>query len=205
MTGLPSRLGDGRTLRGEGEDGALRYAITVRIDGRIFDQVSLDINVVGPNDPRPAELVRFTRNPFEFVGEVPLEIPMVPLAHQLAEKLHAYTRRYDGETSSRAKDMFDMLVIAAQLELPRGAALARGAQQTFHVRTTAWPPDLLPPPPDWAAPWAAFVADHPLPWNNLQQAFAALKQFWEPVLSGAAGEADLSWHPLGWRWVADRN
>jgi hypothetical protein len=31
-------------------------------------------------------------------------------------------------------------------------------------------------------------------------AYAALRQFWEPVLSGVAPEADAAWDRVGWRW-----
>jgi hypothetical protein len=51
---------------------------------------------------------------------------MVTPAQQLAEKLHAYTRWYSDEPSSRAKDLFDMLVIADQVQLPTCAVLPSG-------------------------------------------------------------------------------
>jgi hypothetical protein len=108
-------------LRGEGEEGALRYSVTSRLGGRVFEQLGLDLNVVGSADSRAAELVEFTRNPFDFVGEPALVVPAITPAHQLAEKLHAYTRIYEGEVSSRAKDLFDMLVIVEQVQLARGA------------------------------------------------------------------------------------
>jgi hypothetical protein len=95
-------IGDARPLRGEGEDGALRYRVTGRLGGRVFEQLGLDLNVVGSTDSRAAELVQFTRNPFDFVGEPALVVPAITPAHQLAEKLHAHTRIYEGEVSSRA-------------------------------------------------------------------------------------------------------
>lgn len=55
-------IGDGRPLVGEGEEGALRYPVTIKLDGRVFEQLSLDVNVVGSGDPRPLELVRVQRN-----------------------------------------------------------------------------------------------------------------------------------------------
>jgi len=126
------QIGDAHSLQGEGDHGALRYSVIATLDGRAFEHLSLDINIVGPNDVRPVEIVRTRRNPFAFVDELPLEIPMVPPAQQLAEKLHAYTRLYqDEQTSSRAKDLFDMVVIADQVELPNVDALTAATRQTF--------------------------------------------------------------------------
>ena len=194
-------IGDGRKLVGEGEEGALRYPVTIKLDGRIFEQLSLDVNVVGPQDPRPLELVRVPRNPFEFVSEPQVEIRMVTPAQQLAEKLHAYTRRYEDESSSRAKDLFDMLVIASQVQLPSGPTLTAAVRQTFQIRATDWPPALLEPPPDWAEPWKGFITDYPLQWGDLRDAFVALQRFWGPILTGVAADADASWQPDAWQWA----
>lgn len=195
------RIGDAHLLQGEGEHGALRYAVSATLDGRVFEHVSLDVNIVGPTDLRPIEIVRSRRNPFAFIDEPPLEIPMVLPAQQLAEKLHAYTRRYhDEQASSRAKDLFDMLVIAEQIELPNATDLGAAAQETFDLRKTTWPPELHEPPPDWARPWAGFIADYSLPYGDLVSAFSALKEFWMPILTAAAPSAAV-WRADKWRWT----
>jgi hypothetical protein len=111
-------IGDAHVMLGEGDGGALRYPSRASLDGRLFEQLNLDINIVGAHDPRPVELVTLERHIFEFIGEPPLQLPMVTPAQQLAEKLHALVRTYDGEHSSRAKDLFDMLVIADLVRLP---------------------------------------------------------------------------------------
>ncbi|HEY0619201.1 MAG TPA: nucleotidyl transferase AbiEii/AbiGii toxin family protein [Kribbella sp.] len=193
-------VGDGRPLRGEGAGGALRYPVTAAMGGRVFEQLSLDVNIVEAADARPIELVVIQRNPFAFVGEPSLQIPMVTPGQQLAEKLHAYTRLYEDERSSRAKDLFDMLVIADQVQLPSGARLAASVEDTFKVRATDWPPPLVEPPADWRLPWTGFVTDYPLPWDTLSAAFTALTEFWSPLLTGSAIVADATWRRDLWRW-----
>lgn len=193
-------IGDARPLQGEGEEGALRYPVTARLDGRTFDQLHIDVNLVGLTDPRPVELVRAQRNPFAFIAEPPLEIPMITPSHQLAEKLHAYVRRYNENASSRAKDLFDMLVIADQVELPNGAELIIAVEQTFRLRATELPPDIPEPPADWAKPWDGFVTDYPLEWRDLSEAYDALRHFWEPILTGQAATRRATWRPSRWRW-----
>lgn len=175
--------------------------MTIKLDGRIFEQLSLDVNVVGPQDPRPLELIRVQRKPFEFVSEPHVEIRMVTPAQQLAEKLHAYTRLHEAESSSRAKDLFDTLVIASQVQLPSGPTLTAAVRQTFQIRATDWPPALLEPPPDWAEPWKGFITDYPLRWGDLRDAFVALQRFWGPILTGVAADAGASWQPDAWQWA----
>jgi hypothetical protein len=82
-----------------------------------------------------------------------------------------------------------MLVIADQVQLPSGARLTDAVQDTFQVRVTTWPPDLVEPPADWERPWIGFITDYPLPWSW----FAALTQFWDPVLTGTAAASDAAW------------
>lgn len=42
----------------------------------------MDLNLVGLTDPRPFELVKAQRNPFAFIAEPPLGIPMITPSHQ---------------------------------------------------------------------------------------------------------------------------
>lgn len=196
-------IGDARRLRGEGDDGAYRYAVTATLDGRVFEHLVLDVNVVGEHDPRPIEMVTASRNPFDFVDEPPLRVPIITPHHQIAEKLHAYTRRYAGEPSSRARDLFDMLVIAEQIPLPDGATFTAAARETFHLRSTPWPPQLHEPPDDWTPTWRTYAAPHALRWTSLDDAYTALTHLWNPVLDGAADSASALWNPARWRWTTD--
>jgi hypothetical protein len=104
------------------------------------------------------------------------------------------------EQLSRAKDLFDMLVMADQVQLPSGARLAASVEDTFKVRATDWPPPLVEPPADWRRPWTGFVTDYPLPWDTLSAAFTALTEFWSPLLTGSAIVADATWRRDLWRW-----
>lgn len=194
------RVGDGRRLQGEGDEGAVRFPVTAILDGRVFEKLSLDVNIVSADDARPIELVTVKRNPFAFIGEDVPTIPMVTPGQQLAEKLHAYARDYDDQRSSRVKDLFDMLVIAEQVSLPDGAALTEVAIATFDVRATAWPPELADPPDDWAGPWSGFAAEYPLRWPDLEQAFHALHRFWQPLLDGTAAHSHATWSADRWVW-----
>lgn len=120
---------------------------------------------------------------------------------QRLRKVHAYTRRYGDEPSSRARDLFDMLVIAGQIVLPDGATVTAAARETFHLRDTPWPPQLHTPPDDWASTWRTYAGAHALEWTSLDDAYTALAHFWDPVLDGAVDMASAKWRPEHWRWT----
>ena len=74
----------------------------------------------------------------DFAGIEPAHVLAAPLEQHLAEKLHAYTRRYpDDRPSSRPKDLTDMVLIAklASFEATR----LRGVINRL-VRSTSNPP-----------------------------------------------------------------
>jgi len=103
-------------MQAEGPEHGLRFAVEARLDGRLFERLRLDLNIVS-DDPRPVEVVRL-RNLFEFAGFGAVAVPAIRTEQQLAEKVHAYTQVYSSGENSRAKDLYDMLVIAEQLPMP---------------------------------------------------------------------------------------
>lgn len=196
--GFEFEIGDPRPLEGEGPEGALRYTVTARLAGKVFEQLKLDINLT-TQDPRPVEIVEVKRNPFAFIGEGALRLPMISPSQQLAEKLHAYTRQYAKGTSSRPRDLFDMLVIAQEVELPNCGEVATACRQTFEMRQTPWPPEFNPPPEDWESPWLGFITDYPLPWRTAAQGYEALANFWAPILENRLDQS-FNWDAETWAW-----
>ncbi|MGH8544270.1 MAG: nucleotidyl transferase AbiEii/AbiGii toxin family protein [Gammaproteobacteria bacterium] len=194
-------VGEPRDLEAETDERGLRYPVLVMLDGREFERIQLDINFV-PEDPRPFEYLQL-RDMLGFAGIEPPGVPVVPVAQHLAEKLHAYTRRY-AHDSSRPRDLFDILVIALSLPLPLASDLAAAFRQTFEMRRTAWPPELPPPPASWARTWETYVEDHKIPWTGLDDAYLALGRFLRPLLEEPVGTGS-NWDPAAWEWsVAER-
>jgi hypothetical protein len=74
--GFEFEIGDATVLVGEGPEGAFRYTVTARLAGRVFEQLKLDINLTTV-DPRPVEIIEAKRNPFAFLREEPLRLPMI--------------------------------------------------------------------------------------------------------------------------------
>jgi predicted nucleotidyltransferase component of viral defense system len=186
-----------RHLEAETGEGGFRYSVLARVDGREFERLQLDINFV-VQDPRPIEQLQL-RDLLGFAEIEPPQIPVVPVAQHLAEKLHAYTRDYV-QANSRPRDLFDMLVIALHLPLPDAADFAATLKQTFDIRQTDWPPRLTPPPTDWANTWSAYVQDHAIPWSDLDAAYHALGLLMTPLLDGSV-QLGASWSATEWAWI----
>lgn len=87
-----------------------------------------------------------------FAGIEPLELPAIPLAQHLAEKVHAYTLSYGttGRPSTRPKDLIDILLIADSQSL-EAAAVREALKHAFETRARQELLGSLPaPPPQWA-------------------------------------------------------
>jgi hypothetical protein len=134
-----------------------------------------------------------------FAGIDPIELPTLPLAQHLAEKVHAYTRSYgaSGRRSTRPKDLVDILLIAASEPID-AAALRTALEATFSERQRQDLPGSLPAAPaDWATPYrwlAAEVGVEP----DLTAAFVQAAAFLDPIL---ASRAQGTWDPTQRSWT----
>lgn len=79
--------------------------------GRLFETFLLDVAL--PSDPVGEHDTLTTPDLLSFAGIAPVKVPGVPLERHIAEKLHAYTRRYaDDQPTSRAKDIIDIVLMS---------------------------------------------------------------------------------------------
>ncbi|MGH2903492.1 MAG: nucleotidyl transferase AbiEii/AbiGii toxin family protein [Solirubrobacteraceae bacterium] len=172
-----------------------RWRATARLAGRTFEQVLVDVGhsiepLLDPEQlPLPSAL--------GFAGFEQVSVPAAALEQHLAEKLHAYTRRYAGDRpSSRAKDLIDIVLIAGIAEIS-AQRLDDAIERLFAIRDTHARPSELPRPPrSWARPYASLADDVGLP-RDLDSAYAAAVALLNPVL---AGTAKGQWDPGLARW-----
>ena len=129
----------------------------------------------------------------------PVEVPAVPLERHIAEKLHAYTRRYgDDQPSSRAKDLIDIVLIS-ELKSFEFERLREVIVRVFEARATHDVPSSLPAPPgEWASPIARWLTrSDSIPTSSVGHRLAA--SFIDPVL--AAGHGLTRWDPNALEWL----
>ena len=71
--GFSFEIGSRSRLEAETEDGGWRYSVRSRLDGRLFEQFVLDVNV-SPDDLRPVDQLTF-RRVLDFAGMEPQRSP----------------------------------------------------------------------------------------------------------------------------------
>jgi predicted nucleotidyltransferase component of viral defense system len=138
-----------------------RFKVTVLYEnGRIFEELKIDVGFADPCLGEPQELTAPAL--LDFAGIKPTIVRAVPIEQHLAEKLHAYAKRYGNRDSTRVKDLVDMalLVDHPQLSIHR---LAETIRDVFAQRETDVPASLPKPPPSWQVPYPHLAADLPVP------------------------------------------
>ena len=185
------------TLRAEGMsyDG-FRLTVAGAIAGKPYGlPFGLDVAIGDPLLEEPDMLDGV--DTLAFLGISRARHRVYPRTSHIAEKLHAYTLPRMRE-NSRIKDLPDIALLASTGVI--GASQLRAAiEATFRVRATQ--PvcaRLPPPPPSWAAPYAAMAAQDRLPWATLDEVHGAASAFLDPVLGGQGG----TWSPATWSWLA---
>jgi predicted nucleotidyltransferase component of viral defense system len=111
-----------------------RFRVTASVGGKAWEELRIDIGF-GDVLPMSPEVVP-TSGFLSFAGLDPIDIPVISLEQQIAEKLHAYTRTYGkGDQSSRPKDLIDIVLISSECAIGAGH-LRHTLKSTFSARDT---------------------------------------------------------------------
>lgn len=176
---------------------AVRYHVKAGLDGRVFENVLVDVGFGGP----PVTTPDILRGPalLEFAGIDPAEAPVLPLEQHVAEKVHAYTRTYaGGRQSTRVKDLVDLVLILSNFEFEAGQ-LRRALRDAFDSRGVQALPAALPPPPDaWTGPYREMAVSVSLD-PDIATGYRAAAGFLDPILE--EGETDhAQWDASQQKW-----
>jgi hypothetical protein len=168
---------------------AVRYHASAQLAGRPFEDVTVDIGFGDPAVPDP-EVVRgpdFLR----FADIAPAEVPALPIERHIAEKVHAYTRTYEGgRSSSRVKDLVDLVMMESSF---------RALEVTFSARNThPWPAQRPPPQRDWRAPYRRMAEQVNLS-PDISSGYERARRFLDPILTGSIPD-DAWWDPTHNAW-----
>ena len=175
--------------------GAHRFRVSASLAGRLFETFLLD---VGEGDGTSQLDVLTTPDLLDFAGIEPVAVPAIPLSRQVAEKLHAYTRRYEGDrSSSRTKDLIDLALIAQLFSLD-ASAIRSDLKRVFESRGTHDLPTALPDPPaTWQVPYRQLAMEVGID-PDLSAGHAAAAALLDPVLDDRVASA--LWDPTALRW-----
>lgn len=177
--------------------GSHRFRTSASLAGRPFETFLLDVGLRA-DDALTTETLR-TDAILDFAGIQPVEVDAVPLELQIAEKLHAYTRTYEGQrTSTRTKDLVDLALIA-ELSSLDASTLRREIEMIFALRKTHSSPNALPPPPaDWATPYQRLAEEVGAP-SDLEEGYRRAAALLDPLLAGEISSGH--WGPAERRWT----
>lgn len=172
--------------------GGLRVRVVARVAGVELATFAVDVTsgdavVAEPDTLAGSDLLAFA-------GIAPVRFPVYPVTQHLAEKLHAYTLPR-AQDNTRAKDLVDMVTIAA-METLAGDALAEAVAATFAMRDSHQLPETLAAPPAaWAAAFRQLAAETAInPATDLTTGYEIAERLWSPVLTDRA---------RGRRWLAN--
>lgn len=159
-----------------------RTSIDAALAGRNFATVRIDIvaraeEITGTETITPPALL-------DFAGLPAPPIEVVDAKQHFAEKIHALTRDYDGQLSSRSRDLADLMILLDN-GLPSDDALASVLLHVFSERRTHNLPENLPDPPaSWQAEFTRFAHELDLEQQSVTAAITRLRSFWAAIPFG---------------------
>lgn len=173
----------------------VRYRLHAELAGRGFEDVLLDVGLDEPILWEPERVQ--TPGLLSFADLPPVSVPALSLEQQIAEKLHAYTRIYEGgRRSSRVKDLVDIVSIASRHSV-RADRMKEAIEVIFARRRTHRAPHRLPEPPaEWSRSVTRSLEEASLPYDSVS-AFTKAVEFLDPVLSADAAGI---WNPAAGVW-----
>jgi hypothetical protein len=176
---------------------AIRFHVTAELAGRVFDQFVVDVGFADSISWTPDAIE--TSDLLSFAGIERIRVPALPLPQHIAEKVHAYTRKYgtSGRESTRPKDLVDMLLISRSEQLD-ASTLRNAIEVTFGQREQQPLPASLPPPPSiWKEPYRRLATEVSVE-PELDKAFAEAAALLDPIL---ASRAEGVWDPARRTWA----
>lgn len=164
--------------------------------GRRFEDATVDVGFGDPSSSEPEILVG--PDFLAFAGIPPTSVPTIALEHHIAEKVHAYTRTYEGGPSSQVKDLADLAAIATQF--PMDALRLRSAfVSVFDARRTHPLPAAFPPPArEWTIAYRQIAGELGLD-GDVAAGFEQVRRYLDPVLAGDVRRG-IRWDPLQAAW-----
>ena len=153
-----------------------RYRVQSNLGGRQFGTLKLDVA------PRVEELKSTERVPLRnalaFAGVRSRTVELIDVNRHAAEKLHAMTRTYGNQPSTRVRDLVDLVLLLENDYLDDDGCRA-AIQTTFEQRGThELPSELSGPPSAWTDTYVSLVADLDIEADSLPDAFNLIRSWW---------------------------
>jgi hypothetical protein len=158
---------------------------TIKVD--LSTHVGATGNLTIANPANRLDIPRLSSSPYR----------LYPVANQIADKVCATLAEYrGGRSSSREKDLVDLVVIAVTQKVG-ASALGAAIISEAHLRRLELPATFVVPP-TWGASYAKLAKGTPAEPYGIDAAKALMAEFIDPVL---VGEAVGDWLPETQTWA----
>ena len=160
---------------------AYRFTAEIRLAGRTFDRIQVDIGLGDLLIP-PFDKLQGS-NLLDFAGIPRPVIRATSRAQHLAEKVHALTRPFDDRINTRVKDLVDIMLLM-NMGLPKPPAVRSTVERIFSVRQThPIPQKIENPPTTWVSSFTAMAMDIGLAETRVENAVSRLNDYWSKLFS----------------------
>jgi len=158
---------------------AYRFTVEVRLAGRTFEKIRVDIGLGDPLVPPFDELAG--SDLLSFAGIPQPVIRATSRAQHLAEKVHALTRPFDDRINTRVKDLVDIMLLM-DMGLPKPPVVKSAVEQIFAARRTHAIPQMIGNPPmTWVSSFTAMAMDIGLAQTTVEVAASRFNDYWSKL------------------------
>jgi len=158
---------------------AYRFPMEVRLAGRVFEKIRVDIGLGDPLVTPLDELVG--SDLLSFAGIQTPTIRATSCAQHFAEKVHALTFPFDDRINSRVKDLVDIMLLM-DMGLPESKVVKNTVEKIFSARQKhPIPKKIEDPPVTWVSSFTAMAIDVGLKETSMDNAASRLRDYWSEL------------------------
>jgi hypothetical protein len=160
---------------------AFRFPVKALLAGKPFESFHVDAGLGDPILAPPVELNG--TDLLEFAELPPLRFRAIAPVQHFAEKIHAFTRAWEGVENSRTRDLVDLMLLL-DFGLGKADAVRAVLEGVFQSRKThPLPPTLPDPPASWDSEYARLAKELFLGQATVAAAMQRLRDFWSGTLT----------------------
>jgi hypothetical protein len=160
----------------EAPEGGIRCSIICLL-GKEFSKFRLDVGF-GDVITGPADWVKGSRI-LEFAEIPAVNVSLIPITQQFAEKVHAYTHPWEDRPNMRDKDLVDLVLIIETFP-PNPDELRKALLTVFkHRKKQELPAEFPEPPEEWAVPYEDKADELGLNARTLDEAHQLISKYWD--------------------------
>jgi hypothetical protein len=159
-----------------GPTGAWRQTLKITYAGKAWGEVHLEVSEPEGHSIEIENLEHLEPQPdprFFGLDEI-APVPVMPVAYQVAQKLHACTEEREDRENERFTDLLDLQLLAELVEGDGWAAVREACVETFAIRRKhSWPPGVRAFA-GWSEGYSRAAIENRFPVTDVEVAVAAV-------------------------------